>query len=82
MAKSENAFAVSMQTRKRIKLKSILRKMNRIAMGQEKATTQQMRAMEILLKKTMPDLSAIAVTDEEGKGLQTVMNINLGGKSE
>jgi hypothetical protein len=49
----------SADVRARIKLSQLVTRLHAIAMGQIKATIVQVRAIEVLLRKTLPDLHVV-----------------------
>ena len=51
------------------------------AEGKKNMEPSQLKAAEILLKKTLPDLSAVTVSGDEEKPLITEVRVNLVGKS-
>jgi len=53
------------KTRKKIQVTQIVNRLNKVALGSEEMTTQQLKAAEILLRKALPDLSAVHSTDNE-----------------
>lgn len=74
--------------RDRIKVMQIVNRLQAFALGEQigghavKMSTQQIRAAEILLRKTVPDLSAVSVTGEDGKPLQVNLVSFLNVKPE
>ena len=58
------------KTREKIKVTQIVNRLNKIALGEVEADAQQMRAAEILLRKALPDLSAVHTTDDQSKSLE------------
>lgn len=58
--------------RDRIKVMQIVNRLQDFALNVPgvKMTTQQIRAAEILLRKTVPDLSSVALSGEDGRPLQ------------
>lgn len=45
----------------------LIEKLQRCALESEEITSQQMKAIEILLKKSIPDLSAIELSGDENR---------------
>lgn len=45
----------------------LIEKLQRCALDGEELTSQQMKAIEILLKKSVPDLSSIELSGDENK---------------
>ncbi len=50
--------------RSKIQVAAIINRMQKIAMGEVDATTAQLRAGEILLRKKLPDLSSMELTGD------------------
>ena len=53
--------------REKIKIGNIMARLNRVAMGEEDATPEQLRAADILLKKVVPDLARSELVGKDGK---------------
>lgn len=52
--------------RSKIQVGNIITRMTKVANGQADATTAQMKAAEILLRKSLPDLSSLELTGDVG----------------
>ena len=64
------------KTRQKIQTSQLVNRLTTHALSDEDVmTTSQVRAAEILLKKTLPDTQAIQVTGEDG-GPVTISNVN------
>ena len=64
------------KTRQKIQTSQLVNRLTSHALSDEDVmTTSQVRAAEILLKKTLPDTQAIQVTGEDG-GPVTISNVN------
>lgn len=74
--------------RDRIKVMQIVNRLQAFVLGEQiggrdvKMSTQQIRAAEILLRKTVPDLSSVSVTGQDGKPLQVNLVSFLNVKPE
>ena len=56
-------------TRTHIKTVKLAKRLQKHALGQLELSTSQIRAAEILLKKTLPDMQVTALTGPEGREL-------------
>ena len=54
------------KTREKIKVTQIVHRLNSCALGEQEMSKEQIRAAEILLKKALPDLSSVSMTDGDG----------------
>lgn len=54
------------ECRAKIQTSQILNRLNKLAVGEIDATPAQMKAAEILLRKTLPDLSSVELTGKDG----------------
>lgn len=52
------------QTRERIQTSQLVNRLQDNAMGKIELTKGQLKSIEILLKKTLPDLSSVALTGD------------------
>lgn len=68
---------VSKSLRQKIKAKAIVKRLNEVALGELKVSNQSLRAMEIALKKTVPDQAAVTLQDVEGNAIVPIVNINI-----
>lgn len=48
-----------------------------LSTGEDEISASRLRAIEILLKKSLPDLSAIELTGQDGEAIETVTRIEL-----
>lgn len=65
--------------RQKIQTSQLINRLTKQALddNEPEISAGRMKAIEILLRKSLPDLSAVAHTDAEGKSvLPTVININ------
>jgi hypothetical protein len=71
MAARTRAVKLSDEWRERIRVAGILQRLERAAMGEGDVTPTQLKAAEIVLRKTLPDLARTEVTGKDG-GDQTM----------
>jgi hypothetical protein len=57
---------LSEEWRERIRAAGILERLEKAAMGEVEVTQTQIKAAEIVLRKTLPDLARTEVTGNEG----------------
>jgi hypothetical protein len=62
------------KTRQKIKVTQIVNRLNKVVIGEVEMTAQQIKAAEILLRKALPDLSAVHSTDGESRTLEDWIN--------
>ena len=65
------------EVRLRIQTSQLLNRLTDHALGDTELSATQIRAIEILLKKSIPDLSAIEISGDEENPLQLVGRIEL-----
>lgn len=53
-------------TRLKIKTSQLVNRLNQIAMGEIEVDAIQLKAIEIALRKTLPDLASVAITGPDG----------------
>jgi hypothetical protein len=58
------------KTRERIKTSQLINRLQSYANGTVTLESGQVRAIEILLKKTVPDLSAVQLTGKDGGAIE------------
>ena len=56
------------ETRQKIQTSQLLNRLNSHAVGELELSGTQLKAIEILLRKSLPDLSSIALTDADHTG--------------
>lgn len=61
------------RTRAKIRTSQLLNRLNDHVFKDAKVSQTQLKAIEILLRKTLPDLSAMTMTGAEGGPLQVVV---------
>lgn len=65
------------EVRARIQASQLVNRLTDHALGEVELSATQIRAIEILLKKSIPDLSSIEVSGDEENPLQLVGRIEL-----
>lgn len=65
------------EVRARIQTSQLVNRLTDHALGEVELSATQIRAIEILLKKSIPDLSSIEVSGDEENPLQIVGRIEL-----
>lgn len=65
------------EVRLRIQTSQLINRLTDHALGDLELTPTQIRAIEILLKKSIPDLSSIEISGDEENPLQLVGRIEL-----
>jgi len=65
------------EVRLRIQTSQLINRLTDHALGDTELSATQIRAIEILLKKSIPDLSAIEISGDEENPLQLVGRIEL-----
>ena len=64
--------------RKKIQVGQLLKTLQDHALtGESEISPSRMKAIEILLRKSMPDLQAVTISGDEDKPLQSVTRIEL-----
>jgi len=66
MAARTKAVRLSEEWRERIRTAGILERLEKAAMGEVEVSPTQLKAAEIVLRKTLPDLARTEVTGDEG----------------
>lgn len=64
---------LSEEHRKKIQTSAIVNRLNSIAVGDVDVTPTQMRAIEVALRKTVPDLTSITIKGDEDNPLNAVV---------
>lgn len=65
------------EMRARIQATLLLKKMQDHALGECEMSATQIRAAEVLLKKTMPDLSAVELSGDPDKPVNHSLNVSF-----
>jgi hypothetical protein len=73
MARRINKPSHDDATRARIQTSQLVNRLNKIAKGEADCTPTQLRAAEILLKKSLPDLASVEHTGEGGGPMKMVI---------
>ena len=70
---------IDQKSRDKIQASQLINRLNKHALSDEEImTTSQIRAAEILLKKTLPDLTNVDFSDAEGNStLPQVITVNV-----
>lgn len=63
--------------RQRIQATKLVQRLQAHVNGEVKMSTSQVRAAEILLRKSVPDLSAIQLTGEDGGPIEHVTRVEF-----
>lgn len=58
------------RTREKIQTSQLINRLNSIGMGLADCSPTQMKAIEILLRKSLPDLASVSVTGGDGGPVQ------------
>lgn len=66
MAARKNQVRLSEQWRERIRTAGILERLEKAAMGELEVSPAQLKAAEIVLRKTLPDLARTEVSGQDG----------------
>jgi hypothetical protein len=61
------------RTRTKIKTSQLLNRLNDHVFSEAKVSNTQLKAIEILLRKTLPDLSAVTMSGSDGGPLQVMV---------
>ena len=67
------------KTRQKIQTSQLVNRLQSFANGQVELSRDQIKAIEVLLKKSLPDLSAVQVTGEGGGAVKVATEIKLVG---
>jgi hypothetical protein len=63
--------------RQKIRASQLINRLEEHALGEECLETSQVRAIEVLLKKVLPDLAAIELSGDADNPVETVTRIEL-----
>ena len=76
MASTKRNAMLIEEAREKIRTTQLINRLQDHALGEVEMSTTQVRAVEILLKKRVPDLSAVTLNgDDDGGPLNTVTRI-------
>jgi hypothetical protein len=73
MAARTKAVRLSEEWRERIRTAGILERLEKAAMGEVEVSPTQLKAAEIVLRKTLPDLARTEVTGNDGAPQELVI---------
>ena len=76
MAARKTRVSHDQKTREKIQTSQLVNRLTNHALGEIELTATQLRAIEILLKKTLPDLSSVELKGDQENPL-SVNHINL-----
>jgi hypothetical protein len=65
------------RTRAKIQTSQLVNRLNAIGMGEADCSPTQMKAIEILLRKSLPDLTSVALTGGEGGPVQITVSTGV-----
>jgi len=65
------------KTRAKIQTSQLVNRLNQIGLGEADCTPTQMKAIEILLRKSLPDLSSVELTGASGGPLQITVTTGV-----
>ena len=65
------------RTREKIRTSQLVNRLQDIAVGKADCSPQQLKAIEILLRKTLPDLSQITLSGDADNPIRTAGTIEL-----
>ena len=65
--------------RAKIQTSQLINRLENHALGEIDLTPTQIKAIEVLIRKTLPDLSSVEMTGEDGGPIETVQKIQLVG---
>jgi len=65
--------------RSKIQTSQLVNRLTDHALGKIELSPTQVRAIEVLIKKTLPDLATLQLTGDEDNPLQTVTKVQLVG---
>lgn len=68
--------------RAKIQTSQLINRLENHALGQTDLSATQIKAIEVLIRKTLPDLSAVELTGEDGGPIETVQKIQLVGPDD
>lgn len=68
--------------RAKIQTSQLVNRLESHALGTVELSATQIKAIEVLIRKTLPDLSAVEMTGEDGGPIETVQKIQLVGPSD
>jgi hypothetical protein len=78
MAARKNRVTLSSEWRERIRSGVILQRLEKAALGELEVSPTSLKAAEIVLRKTLPDLARTEVTGENGDPQKTETTLRWG----
>lgn len=69
------------RTREKIRTSQLVNRLESSVFGDVELTREQLKAIEILLKKSLPDLSSVQITGDADNPVRTIHKIELVGVS-
>lgn len=82
MAARKTRVSHDQKTREKIQTSQLVNRLTNHALGETELTATQLRAIEILLKKTLPDLSSVEHKGDAESPLEVITNITLKSLSD
>lgn len=82
MAARKTRVSHDQKTREKIQTSQLVNRLTNHALGETELTATQLRAIEILLKKTLPDLSSVEHKGDAENPLEVITNITLKSLSD
>jgi hypothetical protein len=68
--------------RAKIQTSQLINRLENHALGNAELSATQIKAIEVLIRKTLPDLSSVEMTGEDGGPIETVQQIKLVGPDD
>ena len=68
--------------RAKIQTSQLVNRLESHALGTAELSATQIKAIEVLIRKTLPDLSAVEMSGEDGGPIETVQKIVLVGPDD
>jgi hypothetical protein len=68
--------------RAKIQTSQLINRLENHALGEIDLSATQIKAIEVLIRKTLPDLSSVEMTGEDGGPIETVQRIQLVGPDD
>jgi hypothetical protein len=65
------------EVRKKIQVSSLLNELHKVAMGEKTIDKERLKAIEILLRKAIPDLKAVELSGNADEPLKIIFNTNV-----
>lgn len=68
------------EVRAKIQASQLINRLSGHAFGEIEMTPSQIKAAEILLRKSVPDLQSVEMTGEDGGPMEMSLNVNFRGR--